>query len=118
VSREDLVFTRRAIVVVAVLSVLGTVALGGGTAMVAVYRMRDEITLAATQAATTAAVAAAQGAIYPVREKVIGHEREDDARVDDIKRRLGRLEDRLDRLPMDALPGDRRRSRVVINQEP
>ncbi len=94
-SREDLVFTRRSIVVVAVLSALGGPLLGG---FVAAWRLRDrEEALAARfeATATVAAVAAAEKAVGPVLLELREHKAADVAETKAISDRVGRVEKRV-----------------------
>lgn len=120
-SREDLVFTKKAIVVVAVLSVLGAVAVGGASAAWGLSRMRDDITTTATQAATAAAVAAAQAAIAPVREQLARHEAVDDGREQRLRQDVDEVRGLIFRPAWDpgpALPADRRRSQPRATPAP
>ena len=96
-SREEFVFSKQAMVVVAVLSVLGSIAVGGLMIGLRMNGLEEQITVKATTAATAAAVAAVQTVVVPVKEQVIKHDALDDQRVKDIQARVERLEARLDR---------------------
>jgi Tfp pilus assembly protein FimT len=95
-SREEYVFSKKAMVVVAVLSVLGSVAMGGLMIGFRMNSIEGEITSKATLAATAAAVSAVQTVVVPVRESGVKHEALDDQRVADLKARIERIEERLD----------------------
>lgn len=116
-SREDLVFTRRALVVVAVLSTLGSVGLAG-----AVVAWRTAVAISSIEAKASAAVARVEATVQVVQLAQVGHEREDKAVTAAIIERIGRIEDWREaveprlagwRVRMDALPADRRRPRAL-----
>lgn len=79
-SREEMVFSKRAMMVVAVLSVLGAQLLGGFIAGLRTARAQDEVVQKATAAATAAAVAAVQTSVEPLKIEMARHEAMDDER--------------------------------------
>jgi hypothetical protein len=95
-SREDLVFTKRAMVVVAVLAVIGSQVITGVLAGWRAAQMQDELVSRATAAATAAAVAAVQNSVLPLREWQAHHDGLDDARQAAVEARVTRCEKRLD----------------------
>lgn len=101
-SRDDQIFTKRGIVLVAALSTLGGWAI---QALVAGWRTRDEmakledvIVQKATVAATAAAVAAVQATVEPVKVDLASHKgsdtemhRAETQRIDDLKEEVRAL---------------------------
>jgi cytoskeletal protein RodZ len=116
VSRDDLVFTRRALVVVAVLSTLGSVGLAG-----AIVAWRTSQAISSIEAKADAAVERVATTLKLVELAQVKHEAKDDSREEALAGRVSRVEDRQDRLEGrlagwglgPALPSERRRLRLA-----
>lgn len=72
-SREEVVFTKKAIVSVAVISVIASNVLIGAVAVLWLWRFSDALEQKTTAAATAAAVSAVETTIRPMRDDVIRH---------------------------------------------
>jgi hypothetical protein len=90
-SREDLVFTKKAIVVVAVISVLVSNIMIGFLGAMRFSHFSEEIKKSATEAATQAAVAGSEAAIRPFRDDQIRLGQ----KVENLEKRQDKFDDRL-----------------------
>ncbi len=86
-SHNELVFTKRAIVVVAVISSLGALVV---PSVILGWRVSEAVQQIRQEAAT--AVSQVRGEINSVNEKVISHVSRDDQRKEDLVDRVDRLE--------------------------
>lgn len=86
-SNNELVFTKKAIVVVAVISSLGAFiipsAILGWRVSEAIQQIKSEAALAVSQV---------RGEIVTVNERIVTHVSKDDQRVEDLTNRVDRLE--------------------------
>lgn len=94
-GREDLVFTRRSLVVVAVLCVFGSTAAGAAVAAWKVRDREEEVIAKATTIATAAATAAAISAVQPYVIEMRAHTAADAVDADAIKERVRKVERRV-----------------------
>jgi hypothetical protein len=101
-SREDLVFTKRAMVTVAVLAVLGSQLITGVLTGLRLATAKEEMTGKATAAATAAAVAAVQTSVAPLEKWQAHHDGLDDARQAAVEQEQSRQAARLERLEQRA----------------
>ena len=96
-SREDLVFTKKAIVAVSVISVIASNVLIGAMAILWLWGFADKIEAKTTEAATKAAVAAAEKSIQPLNTEFQVHKATSDRDIESLKSKQAALESRINR---------------------
>lgn len=101
-SREEFVFSKKAIVVVSVISVIGSNIVVGFLAAMWLWNFSARMQAEVTDSATRAATIAIEASLRPALDKQIAHEASDektegrlDARMDAMSERIKALEDRL-----------------------
>ncbi len=103
-SREEVVFTKRAIVAVSVISVIGSNIVMGFLAAMWIWRFSDQLKQETISVATEAAVAAVKETIRPMQDAAIKRDAQEEIRqkrttddIETLKARQERIEDRFDR---------------------
>lgn len=104
-SREEFVFSKKAIVVVSVISVIGSNVVIGFMAALWLWRFSDQVKKETTDAAMVAAVSAVQTTIRPALDWQIAHQAGDNkmegkinAEIEALKVRQDLLEERVNQV--------------------